>query len=143
VTGGGQATLTDSDGAKFTHQFAVSAVVNADGSAKGEATFVFPGDFSQKWGALPGTDVIHLKGDIKTASVDASGKATLGGPFVETDYSRAEGIVYREDSTVTGAPPLELVIAPDGKTFTITWCAFIPAPGHFSAEVKNGRILVR
>jgi hypothetical protein len=144
VTGGGLATLTDTDGAKFTHQFSLSAVLNGDGSARGKATFVFSGDFSQKWGALPGVaDVIDLKADLKHGTVDGAGNVTLAGPFTETDYSRREGIVFQEDSSLSGAPPLSLVVAADGKTFTLTWCAFIPTPGYFAVEVKGGKISLR
>jgi hypothetical protein len=142
VTGRGQAELTDPDGEKFTHQFAITAVVDRDGTARGKATFVFSQRFSQKWGAVPGVDLIHLEGDLKTGSVDSAGQVSLVGPFVETDYSRSEGIVYQEDSSVSGAAPLAIVISPDSRKFTLAWCAFIPGNGYFSAEVKEGHLKV-
>ena len=144
VGGGGQALLTDPDGATFSHQFAFSAVVQNDGSAQGQASFVFPLQFSQKWGALPGVDLMLLKGEITAGSVAVDGTVTLTGPFLETDFTRAEGIVYQEDSSVSGAPPLRIVVAPASKTFTLTWCSFIPpaGTGSFSVEVTNGSLKV-
>ena len=144
VSGGGQALVTDPDGAKFPNQFAISAVVNNDGSARGEATFVFPLQFSQKWGALPTVDLMHVKGDITAGSVAADGKVTLTGPFIETDYNRGEGIVFQEDSSVSGASPMKIVVSPASKTFTLTWCSFIPpaGTGSFAVEVTNGNLKV-
>lgn len=142
VTGRGRAELTDPDGEKFTHQFAITAVVDRDGTARGKATFVFSDRFSQKWGAVPGVDLIHLEGDLKTGSVDQTGQASLGGTFIETDYSRTEGIVYQEDSSVSGAAPLAIVISPDSRKFTLAWCGFIPGSGYFSAEVTEGHLKV-
>ena len=140
--GRGRAELTDPDGEKFTHQFAITAVVDRDGTARGKATFVFSDRFSQKWGAVPGVDLIHLEGDLKTGSVDQTGQASLGGTFIETDYSRTEGIVYQEDSSVSGAAPLAIVISPDSRKFTLAWCGFIPGSGYFSAEVTEGHLKV-
>ena len=84
--------------------------MNSDGSAHGDARFVFPLRFAQSWGALAGVDLV-------------------------TDYSRGDGIVFQENSSNSGAPPMTLVISPGGKTFTLSWCAFIPSRGYFSVEV--------
>jgi hypothetical protein len=143
VAGEGRGTLTDPDGQKFTHQFEISAVIRSNGSAHGEASFVFPMQFSQKWGAVAGVDLIRLKGDFKSGSVDSAGNISLTGPFVETDYSRGEGIVYQEDSSVSGAAPIEIVVAPDARAFTLTWCDFIPGVGYFSIVVSKGHLMIR
>jgi hypothetical protein len=146
VSGGGRAQLTDPDGDRFSHQFSISAVVNEDGSAHGQAQFVFPAPFAQKWGALPGVaDLITLKTEVATGSVGGDGSVELNGPFVETDYNRTEGIVFQEDSRVTGITPWKVVIAPDAKTFALSWCAFIPpaGTGSFAAEVTSGKLNVR
>jgi hypothetical protein len=144
VSGGGQALLADPDGDKFSHQFSISAVVNNDGSARGKAKFVFPMLFSQKWGALPGVDMMHLDGEITEGSVHPDGKVELTGPFIETDYTRGDGIVFEEDSRVSGSSPLKIVVAPQQKEFTLSWCDFIPpgGTGSFSVEVTSGNLKV-
>ena len=146
VSGGGQAVLTDPDGEQFSHQFAISAVVNNDGSAHGTARFVFPVQFSQKWGALPGVDLMNLKGEIASGSANGDGSVELNGPFIETDYDRGQGIVYEEDSRETGATPLRIVVSgsPGSKQFTLSWCAFIPPNGNgvFTVEVTKGTLKV-
>jgi hypothetical protein len=147
VTGGGQATLTDPDGEKFSNQFSIAAVVNADGSARGNVSFVFPAPFSHKWGALPTSDILHLVGDVTTGTANPDGSVDLSGPFIETDFSQSEGIVYQEDSRVTGASPVRVSISapPEPRTFKLSWCSFIPpnGAGYFSVEVANGNLTVR
>jgi len=148
VSGGGTALLTDPDGEKFTHQFSIGAVVNSDGSAQGHANFVFPMPFSLKWGALPGvSEIIHLQGEITAGAVSPGGEITLTGPFIETDYASSEGILFREDSRVSGASPLRIVTLgpPGSKTFTLAWCNFIPpgGAGSFSIEVTSGNLKVQ
>ena len=146
VNGGGRGQLTDPDGEKFQHQFDISALLKKDGSAQGVTNFVFSGLFSQKWGAVPGVDVMHLRGDFTSGSVAQDGTVTLTGPFIETDYSRDSGIVYQEDSRQSGQTPLKIVIAgpPSSRKFTLSWCSFIPPAGmgSFSIEVGSGSLRV-
>jgi hypothetical protein len=145
VTGGGIALLTDADGQKFRNQFSISAVISSDGTTRGQARFSFSKDFSQKWGAVPGvSEIVHLQGEITSGSVSTGGIATLTGPFIETDFASGEGLIFREDSRVSGAPPLTLVISPASDSFSLTWCAFIPpnGTGSFSVEVVNGNLKI-
>jgi hypothetical protein len=147
VTGGGQATLTDTDGEKSPHQFSITAIGQKDGSARGQIEFVFSRPFSLKWGALPGvSEIVTLHGEVNSAAIRADGATVLSGPWIETDYASSQGIVFREDSRTTGASPLVVVIpASAPNTFTITWCTFIPpdGSGSFSAQVTNGNLSVR
>ena len=145
VTGGGIAVLTDTDGQKFRHQFAISAMVSEDGTAHGQARFSFSKEFSQKWGAVPGvSEILHLQGEIVAGSVSPGGTVTVSGPFIETDFASGEGLIYREDSRESGSAPLTLVISPTSDTFTLTWCAFIPpnGTGTFSIQVVSGNLKV-
>lgn len=143
VTGGGQATLTDTDGQTFTHQFTISAILNTDGSAQGQASLVFSQAFASKWGALPGVDVMHVQGTFTTGGIAPSGSVWLSGPFLETDFNRTEGIVFQENSAVSGSAPMKVTIAPDTKSFTLSWCSFIPAPGFFTVVPTDGSLRVR
>jgi hypothetical protein len=145
VAGRGKAVLTDFDGEKFLHQFSIAAEVTNDGAARGRASFVFPMPFSQKWGAVPGVDLIHLEGEITAGSVDDQGKVSLAGPFVERDYSRSDGLVYEEDSRESGATPLAIVVSPKSREFTFSWCDFIPpdGTGHFSSVITGGNLNVQ
>ena len=147
VTGGGQGTLTDPDGEKFSHQFSIAAVLNADGSARGNLNFVFPAPFSHKWGALPTADILHLVGEVTAGTLNTDGSVDLLGPFIETDFSQSEGIVYQEDSRVTGASPVRVSISPPpgSRTFKLSWCSFIPpnGTGYFTVEIANGNLIVR
>jgi hypothetical protein len=142
ISGGGQGLLTDPDGETFSHQFAISAIVHNDGSAKGKANFVFSALFSRKWGAVPGVDLIQLKGDITAGAAAGDGKIELTGPFVETDFTSGEGIVYQEDSRVSGSTPLKIVVTPGLPEFTISWCDFIPpnGTGSFGVQVTSGNL---
>ena len=145
VNGEGIGLLTDPDGQTFSHQFAIGAVLYGNGSAQGQVNFVFPVPFSLKWGALPGvSELIHLRGEITTGAVKTNGDVELTGPFIETDYTRADGIVFQEDSRVSGAPPVKIVLsgAPGSQQFTLAWCAFIPSPGSFSVEVTKGTLRI-
>jgi hypothetical protein len=145
VTGGGIAVLTDTDGQRFRHQFSISAVISSDGTASGQAHFSFSKDFSLKWGAVPGvSEIVHLQGEITSGSASTGGTVTLTGPFVETDFASGEGLIFREDSRVSGSPPLTLVISPASDSFSLTWCAFIPpnGTGSFSVEVVNGNLKI-
>ena len=144
VSGGGRGFLTGPDATQSSLQFEINAVLNSDGTVKGHASFVFPEAFAQIWGAVPGVTIVHLQGDLTTGSVRPDGKLVLSGPFVETDYSRGEGIVYQEDSRDSGQPPLRIEITPGTQSFTLSWCAFIPpnGTGVFSVEVTNGNLKV-
>lgn len=145
VTGGGIAVLTDTDGQKFRHQFSINAVINSDGTVRGQAHFSFSKDFSLKWGAVPGvSEMLHLQGEITSGSTNTDGTVVLTGPFVETDFASGEGLIFRVDSRVSGDAPLTLVISPASNRFTLTWCAFIPpnGTGSFSTEVVNGNLKI-
>ena len=145
VTGGGIAVLTDTDGQKFRHQFSISAVISSDGSARGQAHFSFSKEFSLKWGAVPGvSEILHLQGEITSGSTSSGGTVTLSGPFIETDFAPGEGLIFREDSRVSGVPPLTLVISPASDSFSLTWCAFIPpnGTGSFSVDVVSGNLKI-
>jgi hypothetical protein len=145
ITGGGQARLTDPDGERFDHQFEISVVINKDGSAQGKTNFVFTRQFSQKWGGVPGVDLVRLNGELTKGAVANDGAVTLTGPFIDTEYSREDGIVFQEDSRESGATPLKIVIAnPSAKTFTLSWCSFIPPAGNgsFSIDITNGNLRV-
>lgn len=147
VNGGGIARLTDPDGEQFSYQFEIGAVLHSDGSAQGRVNFIFPMPFSLKWGALPGvSELIHLWGEITAGVVKPNGDVELSGPFIETDYNRREGIVFREDSRVSGAAPVKIVISgrPGAQQFTLAWCSFIPpaGTGAFLAEVEHGSLKI-
>jgi hypothetical protein len=145
VTGGGVAVLTDTDGQKFRHNFARAAMINGDGSARGHARFSFSRAFSLKWGAVPGiSEIIHLESELITGSVSQDGSVLVSGPFVETDFASGEGMIFREDSRVTGVAPLSLRNSPDSETLTLTWCEFIPqnGTGSFSISVERGNLTI-
>lgn len=145
VNGGGIGLLTDPDGQTFSHQFSIGALVNSDGTARGQANFVFSRAFSLKWGAVPGvSEIIHLQGEITSGSTSTDGTVVLTGPFIETDFASGEGLVYREDSRESGSAPLRLVVSPASNSFTLDWCAFIPpnGMGSFSIQVVKGNLKV-
>jgi hypothetical protein len=145
VSGGGQALLTDAFGSDFPHQFSISAVIGHDASVRGRATFVFPMQFSDVWGAVPGVHLIHVDGEITGGSLDPDGKVTLVGPFVERDFAVGEGIVFEEDSRVTGVGPLQIELWPGSDTFAFTWCELADFNDGqlFSTTITNGTLSVR
>lgn len=145
VSGGGRALLADASGSEFAHQFSISAAVYNDGAARGQATFVFPRKFSQVWGAVPGVDLMLLNGEILSAEVGGDGEVTLTGPFIETDFSRSEGVVFQENSRVTGVGPLRVEVTPGSETFKFTWCELTAFnEGElFTVTVTNGSLDVR
>jgi hypothetical protein len=145
VTGGGIAVMTDTDGQRYRHQFSISAIVESDGTARGQARFSFSKDFSLKWGAVTGvSEIVHLQGEITSGLTNTDGTVVVTGPFIETDFASGEGLIFREDSRVSGAAPLMVTVSPGSDTFTFTWCAFIPpnGTGSFSTEVVSGNLKV-
>jgi len=146
VNGGGIALLTDPDGQTFSHQFTIGAVLYSNGSAQGQVNFAFPMPFTLKWGALPGVELMHLVGEITAGSVKPNGDVDLTGPFIETDYTRSEGIVFQEDSRVTGVAGIRIVVpgVPGSQQFTLAWCSFIPpgGTGSFLIEVTKGTLRI-
>ncbi|MCI0624038.1 MAG: hypothetical protein L0387_20690 [Acidobacteria bacterium] len=146
VNGGGIGLLTDPDGQTFFHQVTIGAVLYSNGSAQGQVNFVFPMPFTLKWGALPGVELMHLAGEITGGSVKPNGDVELTGPFIETDYTRGEGIVFQEDSRVSGAAPLKIVVSgvPGSQQFTLAWCSFIPpgGTGSFFVQVTKGTLRI-
>lgn len=88
---------------------------------------------------------MHLDGEITEGSVDDGGTVRLTGPFVETDFSRRVGIVFYEDSRVTGIDPLIIEVSPGSNTFRFTWCELLAFNNneYFPVEVSHGNLRVR
>jgi hypothetical protein len=108
-------------------------VVRADGSARGQVNFLFGEPFSSVWGALPGVDLIRLRGEITAGAVAANGSVTLRGQLTEVDYSDGD-VVFVEENV-----PFEIVIPAGGGDFTLTWC-LLPV---FGLEVTHGKLNVK
>jgi len=107
--------------------FAIQANVHPDGSASGNATFVFGPEFSTPWGA----DVITLKCDIDTGTVGEDGTVVLQGISFEEDF--VDGVVIFEELS-----PFEIIIDPSGSS-TLRWCK-LPA---FDLEITKGHLKVK
>jgi hypothetical protein len=134
VAGEGKAVITDPDDNGFGgNHFAIAGAVYADGSADGRVEFRLEEPFSAVWGAVPGVELIRLKGEITAGAVAQDGAVTLQGLLAEVDYSDGEVVFVEEDV------PFEIVIAPGGGEFTLTWC-LLPV---FEVEVTHGKLKVK
>ncbi len=105
----GGPTVFEGDRFRNNH-FKINGRVNADGSARGTASFVFGEGFSNIWGA----DVITLKCEIDTGYVREDGTVVLEGISVEKDF-------YPIDEPFVEITPFEIRVDPDGL-FTLRWC---------------------
>jgi hypothetical protein len=134
VSGGGKAVITDPDDNEFAgNHFVVAGVVYTDGSADGRVHFQLGEAFSAVWGALPGVDLIRLRGEITAGAVAEDGSVTLQGRLTEVDYSDGDVVFVEEDV------PFEIVIPAGGGQFTLTWC-LLPI---FDLEVTHGKLHVK
>ena len=97
------------------NHFKIEVKVNADGSAKGTAHFVFGDEFANAWGA----NAMTLECDIDTGSVSEDGTVVLEGSSFEVDFDESGNVVFEEES------PCEIIIDPAGS-FSLRWCS-IPA----------------
>ena len=109
------------------NQFTIKVDVHADGSASGDATFLFGEEFSNPWGA----DVITLKCEINTGTVGEDGTIVLQGISFEEDF--VDGVVTFEELS-----PVEIVVSPEGL-FTLRWCK-LPA---LDLEITKGHLKVK
>jgi len=116
------------EGDSFTdNHFEIKGNVNADGSASGNATFVFGEEFSTIWGA----DDITLECEIDTGTINEDGTVVLQGLSFEQDF--VDGVVTFEELS-----PFEIIIDPSGS-FSLRWCA-TPA---LELEITKGHLQVK
>jgi len=109
------------------NSFTIRGSVHPDGSASGNATFVFGEEFSTPWGA----DVITLKCSIDTGTVSEDGTIVLQGLSFEEDF--VDGVVTFEEWS-----PFEIVIDSEGF-FSLRWCE-LPS---LALEITKGKLKVK